>query len=149
MVKSPSVNAEYKRDVSSIPESRRPPGGGHGSPLQYYSLENPMDGEPGWLQSMGVIKSWTQLKWLSMWINWNKQKLKRQAPLPPAPHLYPVPLENKTKQYNLLEPNRLLRSVPGRHALFLKAQQWPLLLWGERGGGEGPHQTQQKRSFSS
>ena len=30
-------------DVSSIPGSGRSPGGGHGNPLQYSCLENPMD----------------------------------------------------------------------------------------------------------
>ena len=31
------------RDGGSIPGSERSPGGGHGSPLQYYCLENSMD----------------------------------------------------------------------------------------------------------
>ena len=31
------------RDAGSIPESGRSPAGGHGNPLQYYCLENPMD----------------------------------------------------------------------------------------------------------
>ena len=30
-------------DVNSIPGSGRPPGEGHGNPLQYSCLENPMD----------------------------------------------------------------------------------------------------------
>ena len=30
-------------DLGSIPGLGRPPGGGHGNPLQYYGLENPMD----------------------------------------------------------------------------------------------------------
>ena len=30
-------------DVGSIPESGRSSGEGHGNPLQYYRLENPMD----------------------------------------------------------------------------------------------------------
>ena len=30
-------------DVGSIPGSGRSPGGGHGNPLQYSGLENPMD----------------------------------------------------------------------------------------------------------
>ena len=38
-------------DTASIPGSRRSPGGGHGSPLQYSCLVNPMDrgawGSPG------------------------------------------------------------------------------------------------------
>ena len=42
------------RDVGSIPGSGRSPGGGHGNPLQYSCLENPMDGG-AWqaLQSVG------------------------------------------------------------------------------------------------
>ena len=31
-------------DLGSIPESGRSPGEGNGTPLQYYCLENPMDG---------------------------------------------------------------------------------------------------------
>ena len=31
-------------------------GEGNGTPLQYYCLENPMDGEPGGLQSMGLLR---------------------------------------------------------------------------------------------
>ena len=40
-------------DLGSIPGLGRSPGGGHGNPLQYSCLENPMDREPGGLQSMG------------------------------------------------------------------------------------------------
>ena len=31
------------RDLGSMPGLGRSPGGGHGNPLQYYCLENPMD----------------------------------------------------------------------------------------------------------
>ena len=41
------------REPGLIPESGRSPGGGHGNPLQYSCLENPMDEEPGGLQSIG------------------------------------------------------------------------------------------------
>ena len=40
MVKNLPANAG---DVSLIPGSGRPPGGGNGNPLQYSCLENPMD----------------------------------------------------------------------------------------------------------
>ena len=43
VVKIPPANAGDIRDVGSIPGSGRSPGGGHGSPLQYSCLENPMD----------------------------------------------------------------------------------------------------------
>ena len=37
------ANAGDVRDLDSIPGSARSPGGGHGNPLQYSCLENPMD----------------------------------------------------------------------------------------------------------
>ena len=40
-------------DPRSIPGSGRSPGGGNGNPLQYSSLENPMDRRTCGLQSMG------------------------------------------------------------------------------------------------
>ena len=43
VVKNPPANAGDIRDAGSIPESGRSPGGGHGNPLQYSCLENPMD----------------------------------------------------------------------------------------------------------
>ena len=41
--KSPSANAGNIRDTGSIPGLWRSPGGGHGNPLQYSCLENPVD----------------------------------------------------------------------------------------------------------
>ena len=43
IVKNPPANAGDVRDVSSIPGSERPPGKGHGNPLQYSCQENHMD----------------------------------------------------------------------------------------------------------
>ena len=43
MVKDPPANAGDPRDASSIPGLGRSPEGGHGNPLQYSCLENPMD----------------------------------------------------------------------------------------------------------
>ena len=42
-VKNPPANEGAAGDPGSIPGSGRSPGGGHGSPLQYSCLENPMD----------------------------------------------------------------------------------------------------------
>ena len=44
-------------DPGSIPGSGRSPGEGNGTPLQYSCLENPMDKEPGGLQSTGRKES--------------------------------------------------------------------------------------------
>ena len=43
VVKNPPANTEDIRDTNSIPGSGRFPRGGHGNPLQYSYLENPMD----------------------------------------------------------------------------------------------------------
>ena len=43
MVKDWSASARDIRDLGSITGSGRSPGGGHGNPLQYSCLENPMD----------------------------------------------------------------------------------------------------------
>jgi len=49
-------------DVGSIPGSRRFPGGGHGYPLQYSFLENPVD-KGAWRATVHrVTKSWTRVK---------------------------------------------------------------------------------------
>ena len=48
-------------DLGSLPGLGRSPGGGHGNPLQYSCLENPMDRGAWWAIFHGVSKSWTQL----------------------------------------------------------------------------------------
>ena len=51
------VNAGDVRHVGSIPGSGRSPGGGHGNPLQYSGLENPMDRGAWQAPVCGVTKS--------------------------------------------------------------------------------------------
>ena len=54
VIKNPPANAEDTRHMGSIPGWGRSPVGGHGNPLQYSCLENPMDREEsGRLQSGG------------------------------------------------------------------------------------------------
>ena len=48
-------------DPGSIPGSGKILGEGNGNPVQYPCLENPVDEEPGRLQSTGVTKSRTRL----------------------------------------------------------------------------------------
>ena len=62
VVKNVSANAGDLRDVGSIPGLGRSPGGGHGNPLQYSSLENSID--RGALRAVAhrVAESQTQLK---------------------------------------------------------------------------------------
>ena len=66
VVKNLPANTGDIRDTDSVPGLERSPGGGHGNPLQYSCLENPMD--RGACQAIvhGLAKSWTQQKRLSM-----------------------------------------------------------------------------------
>ena len=48
-------------DLGLIPGLGRSPGGGHGNPLQYSCLENPMDIGTWWATVYGVTKSQSQL----------------------------------------------------------------------------------------
>ena len=65
VVKNLPADAGDLRDAGLIPGSGRSPGGGHGNPLQYSCMENPMD-RGAWRATVhGVTKRWTQLKQLS------------------------------------------------------------------------------------
>ena len=56
LVKNSPANVGDIRDTSSIPGSERSPGGGHGKPLQYSSLQNPMDRGAWWAVVHGATK---------------------------------------------------------------------------------------------
>ena len=53
VVKNPPANAGDVRDVGLTAGLGRSSGGGHGNPLQYSCLENPMGEELGRLESIG------------------------------------------------------------------------------------------------
>ena len=59
MVKNMPVNAGDIRDMGSIPSSGISAGGGHGNPLQYSHLENPMDSGAWRVTVQWITKSWT------------------------------------------------------------------------------------------
>ena len=62
MVENLPANAGDTEDSGSIPGSGRSPGGGHGKPLQYSCLENPLH-RGAWRATVyRVAKSWTRLK---------------------------------------------------------------------------------------
>ena len=60
-VKNPPTTWEDVGDMGLIPGLERSPGVGNGHPLQYYCLDNCMDGRAWWATVRGVTKSWTQL----------------------------------------------------------------------------------------
>ena len=51
VVKNLPINEGDIRDAGLIPRWERSPGGGHGNPLQFSSLENPMD-RRAWLATV-------------------------------------------------------------------------------------------------
>ena len=57
VVKDLPANAGDARDVGSISGSGRSFGGGHGTPLQYSCLENPVDGADWQATDHRVTKS--------------------------------------------------------------------------------------------
>ena len=61
VVKNLPANAGNTRDAGLIPGSGRFPGGGHGNPLQYSCLENPMDRRAWRATVHGVAKNWTRM----------------------------------------------------------------------------------------
>ena len=71
MVKNLPANAGDIRDMGSTPRSGRSPGGGHSNPLQYFCQENPMNREPGGLQSIVLQRTghdWTDQVCMHTWI---------------------------------------------------------------------------------
>ena len=64
-VRNPPAKAGDARNLVSIAGSWRSPGGGHGNPLQYSCLQNPMDRGMWRAAVHGVAKSRTRLKRLS------------------------------------------------------------------------------------
>ena len=57
VVKNPPANAGDMRYSGLIPELGRSPGGGHGNPLQYFCLENPIERGAWWATVCRVAKN--------------------------------------------------------------------------------------------
>ena len=64
-VKNSPANAGDIRDLGLIPELGGSPGGRNGNPLQYSSIESPVDRGPWWATVYRVAKSWTRVKGLN------------------------------------------------------------------------------------
>ena len=66
VVKNLPAYTGYTGDTGLIPGLGRSLGEGHGNPLQYSCLENPIDRGAWWATVHGIAKSRTQLKQLNM-----------------------------------------------------------------------------------
>ena len=56
VAKNLPASAGATGDTGSIPELERSPGGGNGNSLQYFCLENSMDGQASWATVCGTAK---------------------------------------------------------------------------------------------
>ena len=74
-----ACNARDRGDVCLIAGWGRSPGGGHGNPLQYSWLENPMNRGARWATVHRVAKSQTGLKQLSAHTPRNRINITSQA----------------------------------------------------------------------
>ena len=85
VLKNSPANAGGIRDTSLVPGLGGSPDGGHGNPLQYSCLENPMAEKPGRIQSMGLQRvrhDWSDLtcmhasyfRFTGMILYWLKQR---------------------------------------------------------------------------
>ena len=59
-VESPPASVGDISDAGSVAALGRSPGGGHGNPLQYPCLENPVDRGAWWARVHGVAESQTR-----------------------------------------------------------------------------------------
>ena len=90
MIKNLPANAGDAADMGLIPGSGRSPGGGHGNPLHYSCLENPMD-RGAWRAAVhGVAESWTCLRKLS-----TLYELSKTTPVKSLNHIPTTHISNK------------------------------------------------------
>ena len=90
VVRNLPANAGDVRALGSIPGLGRSPGGGHGNPLWYSCLENPMDRGAWWATVHRVTQSQTTLKQVSIaqYVCWYiRRTLYQTFYLPPWHHL--------------------------------------------------------------
>ena len=83
VIKNPPANAGDRRDAGSIPGSGRSPGEGHGIPLQYSCLENPMDRGAWQAMVHRVAQNQTHAVYVTAW------------------HIYPDPLSYSWRNIRL------------------------------------------------
>ena len=77
----------------------RSPGGGHGNPLQYSCLENPMDRGTWWAIVHRVAQSQIWQKWLSTWYAHSSAKLYKNGPKLRKTHLFSSSLTRWSDRY--------------------------------------------------
>ena len=135
------------KDAGSIPGSGRPPGEGHGNPLSYSCLENPMDRGTWWGTVHSVTKSRTWLKQLNTttttkktvtvwhdggWANTTVAIILQYTNVSNPCALYPC--NTNTVQCQLYLKRTIFKVLMDSGVVRTKAQGWG----GEKQTGKGP-----------
>ena len=110
-------------------------GGGHGNPLEYSCLENPMDGAPWQATVPGVAKSWTRLKQLSTQARTQHRERNK------------VPAQKTDHQTHVLKVLKLARDKINRRTFwvfFAKPFQYPCLEVGSGRKTQNEYKIKQK-----
>ena len=119
VLKNLPTNARDTGDMGSIPESGRPSGEGHGNPLQYSCLVNPVDRGAWWSMVHMVAKSRTLLKLLSTHssvqfsrsvVSDSLQPHESQHARPPCPSQTPGGHSNVHRVGDAIQPSHPLSS---------------------------------------
>ena len=122
VVKNLPANAGDLRDAGLIHGLGRSLGGGHGNPLQYSCLENPMD-RGAWQATVHrVAKSWTWLKQLSTHTCTSQtisKILKRRDCFPNSLYKAIITLITKSNNENTQKENYRPMSLMNIHAKIL------------------------------
>ena len=125
-VKNLPAEAGDARDAGLIPRSGRSPGGGHGNPLQYSCLEDPMDRRAGQATVHGFANSRTALSACTLT---HTHTQLRDTPLPSflgrgqrslyQACLFPVAYVINDHKLSILKQNKFgLISLSGLGAIF-------------------------------
>ena len=106
-VKKTPANAGDIRDVASVPGSGRSSGGGHGNPLQYSCLENPID-RGAWQATVHSFTELDKAEWLNNHTHIHTKMciFHMQNIFSNWTHMYPVlRSKNRTFQHNRSLPH--------------------------------------------
>ena len=132
VVKNLPANTGDVRHVDSTPRLGRSLRAGHGNPLQYSCLENPMDrGEPGGLQSIGlqsVRHDWSDLehKQFAFYYRVHRQELRRAE----EKWLFPLPQHQGNSLGRRLFSERMNAEFRKRHIFcFINIRRGTNLVW--------------------
>ena len=119
--KQSACNAGAMGDTGSIPGSRKSPGEGHGNPLQYSSLENPMDRAASWATVQGVAKSrtWSNLAhtmWSSNPTSGHTSRGHRKSKI----HVPECSLQHNSQEWKNLNVHRQERIMKMQHIYIME-----------------------------